>query len=167
MDIGSVLLALALLLIVAAFVARPIIDRTARNGEDASPASTDALVAQREAILIELRDLDFEHSTGKVSEDDFENQRARLVAKGTEILRALDQVAAQSGQSLGSSSTADEDIERLVRARRKGSARERLAQASAAPAPVVPLCPNCHQPIKSNDKFCAKCGAKISLAEAA
>lgn len=159
MDIGSVLLALALFLIVAAFVARPILNQASQRGEMASADSADSLIAQREAVLIELRDLDFDHSTGKVSEDDFATQRARLVAKGSEILRDLDRLS-------NAPTTPDDDIERLVRARRKGSARERLAQSATALAPAVPLCPNCHQPIKSNDKFCAKCGSQLPVASA-
>lgn len=109
MDIGSLLLALALFLIVAAFVARPIFDRNST----ANNAPSDSLIAQREAVLIELRDLDFDHQTGKVSDDDYTEQRARLVVKGAGILRQL--------ESLGKISAAevDDEIEKAIAARRK------------------------------------------------
>lgn len=151
MDLGSLLLSLALVIIVAAFVARPLVEQAANHRESASPA--DDLIARREAVLIELRDLDFDHATGKVSDGDYAEQRARLVAKGSEVLRALDQltIAHDSSDSL------DDEIEKAVAARRTKAAR-----ASAAPQPSGAACPQCGQPLRSGDKFCATCGASLA-----
>ncbi len=116
MDIGSILLSLALFLLVAAFVARPLLDRA--NAANASAGPADDLISQREAILIELRDLDFDHETGKVSEDDYATQRARLVAKGVEILKALAAVST-TGRAVSAPASLDDEIENAVAARRK------------------------------------------------
>lgn len=117
MDLGSILLSLALFLLVAAFIARPLLDRASTANTSAAPA--DDLIAQREAILIELRDLDFDHETGKVSDDDYTTQRARLVAKGVEILKALAAVS-KTGQAFSAPASLDDEIENAVAARRKG-----------------------------------------------
>jgi hypothetical protein len=115
MDLGSILLILALIFAVAAFVARPLFERATKSAENTAPTSLDGLTAQRESILIELRDLDFEHSTGKMSDNEYVVQRYRLVTKGAEILQALD-----NAQSAVPAAVEDE-IEQMIAARRKGN----------------------------------------------
>ncbi len=169
MDIGSLLLALALILLVAAFIARPLVEQTANHTGRTS--TDDDLIASRESILLELRDLDFDHSTGKVSDDDYQTQRARLMAKGAEILRALDQLPTSPQRAAGrvtniapprsggsnQSTTFDDELEQLIAARRK----------RPAPGPATGGCPECQRAVKPNDKFCPHCGAKLPLAEVA
>ncbi len=178
MDLGSLLLALALVVAVAAFVARPLLQR---NSARPFAAASDDLVAQREAVLIELRDLDFDHATGKIGDDDYAAQRARLTAKGVEIFRALDArrpaadgddiekaiAARRRGESRPRPkaarpvvSRADDDIEKAVAARR------RKAESSARPnghsASALTACPNCAASVQPGDKFCPKCGARLT-----
>jgi len=142
MDIGSLLLALALLILVAAFVAQPLMDKRRHSS---APAPADELVSRREAVLTELRDLDFDYSTGKVNEDDYAAQRARLTANGAEVLRQLAAVK---------SAAPDDPLEKMIAARR---------QARPA-APGAMFCPNCGKPLRAGDKFCAACGHKIAAA---
>jgi hypothetical protein len=188
MDIGSLFLALALLLLVAAFVTRPLFKRfdetpgaevAADDGIASDGIASDALVAQREAVLIELRDLDFDHATGKVSEEDYARQRTRLVAKGAAVLRSL----AERKDAVVSAAEADDedDIERLILARRAARRNKAvspapqppLSQTLAAPSPaphtpaptlVTRFCPHCAAPVVPGDRFCAKCGAKLIAA---
>ena len=94
MDLGFIFTALALFILVAAFVARPLIEKM--SGAEAEKTHADDLFAQREAILIELRDVDFDHDTGKMNDDDYKEQRARLTAKGVEVLRALDSLKTET-----------------------------------------------------------------------
>lgn len=158
MDIGSLLLALALFILVAAFVARPLMDKRRRSN---GSAPADELVARREAVLIELRDLDFDHSTGKVNDDDYAAQRARLVANGTEVLRQLAALKPPAGEggTDGSQSLpgAGDDLEKLIAARRQ----------ARKPAPGGKFCPNCGNPVHPGDKFCATCGHNITAAQEA
>jgi zinc-ribbon domain len=150
MEIGSILLAVALILAVVAFVARPLFERASQPGEATISNSLEALVAERESVLIELRDLDFEHSTGKMSDEDYTAQRYKLVTRGAEILRAIDTAP-------GAAQPAADDIEQLIVARRKGRVKATASSAVAA-------CPQCGKPIEPNDKFCARCGAKVAAA---
>lgn len=150
MEFGSILLAIALCLLVAAFIARPFIEKALPQGEAARASD---LITQREAVLIELRDLDFDHTTGKLAEDDYQTQRARLVARGAEILKALDQLPSAAPQT-SIASPFDDEIERQVAER-----RQKLATTT------VTTCPNCHKPIQPNDNFCPSCGAKLIAAQ--
>jgi hypothetical protein len=194
MDIGSILLSLALFLLVAAFVARPLLERA--NTANASAAPADDLIAQREAVLIELRDLDFDHETGKVSEDDYATQRARLVAKGVETLKALaavkpghaapanlddeieNAVAARRRAKTGlPPASVDDEIENAVAARRKAKSAPAATSAEAEvetaasqrrdftrTSSFAKFCPQCGTAAQPGDKFCAKCGAGLALA---
>jgi hypothetical protein len=149
MDLGSILLILALIFAVAAFVARPLFERATKSAENTAPTSLDGLAAQRESILIELRDLDFEHSTGKMSDDEYTVQRYRLVTKGAEILQALDNAQGAVPAAV------EDEIEQMIAARRKGQGKTPAAVAVAA-------CPKCGQSVLPQDKFCAHCGAKLA-----
>jgi hypothetical protein len=161
MDIGSLLLALALLLLVAAFIARPVVEQTASRTADEAASAAGDLITQREAILIELRELDFDHAIGKISDDDHAAQRARLVARGAELLRLLDKLPAD--EAPGPAGDLDAEIERLVSARRKPQAPAAARRQLAASA----RCPSCRRPTALDDKFCPHCGAKLAVAEAA
>ncbi len=185
MDLGSLLLALALVVAVAAFVARPLLQR---NSARPFAAASDDLVAQREAVLIELRDLDFDHATGKIGDDDYAAQRARLTAKGVEIFRALDArrpaadgddiekaiAARRRGESRPGPKAArpvvpraDGDIEKAVAARRRRAESPprpdaALPRPNGHSAPALTACPNCAASIQPGDKFCPKCGARLT-----
>jgi hypothetical protein len=75
---------------VGAFVLWPLIFGAPETADGATLSSKTVLEAQRERVLDELRALDFDHQTGKVLDEDWRQQRARLVARGAEILREID-----------------------------------------------------------------------------
>ena len=157
MDIGSLLLGFALLLVVAFIVARPLIEKQGLHEKQLSPA--DALMAQRETLLAALRDLDFDHATGKLTNEDYAPQRAKLVAEGAALLRQLDTLGV---------ARAEDAVEQAIRARRKASVNEgdaietAIAARRRAPAPEAVTCPACGASAHASDKFCPKCGATLS-----
>ncbi len=180
MDIGSLLLGLALLLLVAFIVARPILDRQGLPEKETSQA--ERLAAERETLLAALRDLDFDHATGKISDEDYTPQRARLVAQGVAVLRQLDAV----GPAMPEHALSAEDaIERAVAARRRPDGARvapRAAQSAddvieaevaarrksapvqrPAPTPDSVTCANCGALAKPGDRFCPKCGQVLAL----
>ena len=165
MDLGSLFLGIALLLGVVFLVARPLIDKQTLKEKDISAA--DHLVAQREALLAALRDLDFDHTTGKITAEDYAPQRAQLVAEGVVVLKEL--------EALGGSAqnpTADDPVERAIRARRKAASAGDLddlveaAVASRRSAPAASAegvsCPRCGAATRAADKFCPRCGVTLS-----
>lgn len=182
MDIASLLLGLALLLVVAAIVARPLVERGAAR--DRQPGAADQLLFERERVLTQLRDLDFDHATGKLVEEDYTLQRAQLMAQGAAILKQLDALglggsedeieqaialrrgrpakassrAAPTGASQrparGAPKSAAEEIEARV-------AQRRSATPPAGEAPKAEACAQCGTPARPGDRFCAKCGAAL------
>jgi RNA polymerase subunit RPABC4/transcription elongation factor Spt4 len=173
MDIGSLLLGLALFLLVAFVVAAPLFERRQLHEKELSAADT--LTAERETLLTALRDLDFDHATGKISAEDYAPQRAQLVAQGVEVLKQLDAlglserapaadgddaieraIAARRKPATGR--TADESIEAQIAARRKPASDQR-----PAPAAGKVTCSNCGTLANSGDRFCPKCGQTLAL----
>jgi hypothetical protein len=51
-----------------------------------------ALLEQRDAAYAGLRDLEQDHSTGKVGDEDYEQERRRLRAEAAQALRGLDRL---------------------------------------------------------------------------
>jgi len=191
MEPGTIFLGLALLLGVAFVIAQPLLERKSAPAEPVAEA--EALLAERENILSALRDLDFDHATGKITTEDYTPQRAKLVAEGAAVLRQLDRLSAGSPAP----EPAEDEIERAIAARRKVAAPRMSAapsptngarptaidldaqieiavaarrQASAeqpAPASAAPanrFCPQCGSPVQPDDRFCAGCGAKLVVA---
>jgi rubrerythrin len=189
MDIGSLLLILALLTVVGWFIARPLFERQATiidTMPDQQDHAVSTLLAERDRILNALQELDFDHALGKIPEEDYPAQRAVLVQQGAQILRQLDEFNQQPV-------TDDQEarLEAAIAARRADAGRpvssgtDGRAAALASEATLaadtdeeieiilaarrrerqdksVGFCPNCGRSIQKSDRFCPKCGQKIS-----
>ena len=88
MSIGTFLLALALLLIVAALVAIPLFDR--KRLALAPPDAREALEAERRSVIQTIRDIDFDHRTHKLDDDEYAVLRTEAVQHGAQLLAQLD-----------------------------------------------------------------------------
>ncbi len=141
MDAASILIAVGLALLVGAFIARPLLAPNQRT--PIPPHLPTALIVERESILAALRELDFDHTTGKVADEDYAPQRAALVARGVAILQQLDELASAPSRSV------EDQLEAEVRARRVDA------------KPALLICPHCGTPRRVNDLFCAKCGTLL------
>ncbi len=89
MDIGSIFLILAVLVPVVLYIARPLMERSA-TVVTAEEHQYSALLAERDRILNAIQELDFDHSLGKIPEEDYPVQRAILMRAGADILRQID-----------------------------------------------------------------------------
>jgi hypothetical protein len=84
-ELVLVLLALAAS---AAVISSPLWRRTAR--EDAESAELEALEAAKAAKLTEIRDVELDFRTGKLSEDDYHALDRRLREEAVDLLHRLD-----------------------------------------------------------------------------
>ena len=165
MDIGSVLLILSAALLSALFISRPLIRQA--PGENAGmkegPQSVEhryaALLTKQEDLVAALRELDFDHSMGKIPEADYPLQRSALLKAGADVLRQLDELDASlirqpaktSQDSSGfPSEESDDELEALIDVHR----RKRLERSGG-------FCPGCGKPFQRSDRFCPQCGAKL------
>jgi len=196
MDIGSIFLILALLVLVALFVARPLFEKgavhVARPEELQAKAvehDHSSLLAERDRILNALQELDFDYALGKIPEEDYPEQRQRLVTVGADVLRRLD--AWQPQQAVVEAETR---LEAAVAARRSDGGRRsdgaRVAAVSGNGGgrktavavngvdddieklladrrrdrreKAMGFCPQCGGPLQKSDRFCHKCGSKVA-----
>jgi hypothetical protein len=148
MSLESILLGLALLVIVALFLARPLLKPAPRTSSISDRRRE--LERDKEAYLDEIRSLDFDHETGKVPTEVYEQQRAHLVQEAAVVYKALDELPAAGGDVYA-------QVEAAIAARRQ--------QVAHAGNGQVGFCTNCGQPHDAGDKFCAHCGQPLRIAE--
>lgn len=161
MSIGSILLGLSLLILVGLVLAQPFLAKEEREPRPRSRKQQ--LLAQKEAVLEEIRALDFEYDTSKLPEDQYQAQRAELMAVATETLKALDELGTEAP---------DDDVAAQIEAaiNRVRTQRQSPGEAMAAPvATAVPtngqskFCSECGSKVDVTDKFCAACGNKLAV----
>jgi hypothetical protein len=151
--LGTLLLGLALLVVVALIIALPLFDR--KRQAVRPPTRREALQAERNDIVRAIRELDFDYRTHKINDEDYKRLRADYVQHGAQVLReinALDEHNTVSGASAGADASAE--IERRVAA---------LRASKEIPEADILTCPNCGSSVASGSKFCPQCGHKLDV----
>lgn len=170
MDIGAILLLLALLVIVAGFIFKPFRESGPVVWEEDLELSE--LLSERERILDALVELDFDNDLNKVPERIYDLQRKALLAEGAAIMQRLeaeyqsgeasdaleDQIAARRAKAAQAVED-DDPLEQLIRQRRTAGVEEK--KPASKPAGKSKFCPECGQPVKADDRFCTSCGTKL------
>lgn len=139
-----------------------LVDTAGARGEDETGADLDQL-GRKEALLQGLRDLDFDHEAGKLSDEDHRVERERIRSELKEVLRQIDLSVGPYREAAEASIAA---IEAEVLA---GGAPD----TSAASAPETPVaaasdadahrhvCPSCGTVNDPDARFCKKCATKL------
>jgi hypothetical protein len=78
-------------------VSAPVRHARAGRGEDRVAVERDGLLAAKEAKYREIRELELDLRTGKLSDEDFRAQDRARRAEAIEILRALDELGEDEG----------------------------------------------------------------------
>lgn len=153
MDLGSILIGLALAIAVAAYVIRPLV-------QDGGEVITDVdrrlseLQAERDRVLTRIQELDMDYAMGKILEEDYRSQRDELMLYGADILKELDAKAGLESSPVAAVGLEDE-IESAV-------ARLRSTGGTSAPG----FCPSCGEQVLKGDRFCTHCGTSLKQEEA-
>lgn len=175
-----VTVAIALIIVVAvAAVAWPFFNRS-DDAEAFLGGSTDpvveGLVGQRDATYAAIKELEFDHETGKLSDTDYRSMRAKMETKAVSLLQELDARHVPAGRNGEASGDDDQVIEREIqRLRRAPRASGGLACPKCGTAHTAgdafcakcgtslrgARCPNCGTRAALGDKFCARCGARV------
>jgi len=177
MDLGSIFLLLALLILVMIFISRPFMERKSLvilpNEQEIS-----SLLAARDQIVSTIQELDDDYYLGKIPPDNYPSQRQSLLQSGADVLRKIDsyglapatltaedrleeaivthrlnQPVAQAGVRKNGNAVPpvpDDDLEQRIASRR------RTMQGKAGG-----FCPKCGRPVQAADRFCPKCGATL------
>jgi hypothetical protein len=175
---------------VALYVSRPFLEKTAPATPEMEQANMveherSSLLAERDRIIGALQELDFDSALGKIPEEDYPEQRARLLQKGADVLRQLDvlqpsqvTVAAEDRLEAAIASRRADSVSEPALARQGsgGSLRKSAVAVAGADDDLETLlanrrrtrrgkaagfCPKCGGPVHKSDQFCPKCGLKI------
>ena len=120
--------ALVLSLIALAIVARPLLrpPRRERAAESNRQEQREQVLSYYERVLTNIRDLDEDRSTGKISDENYRMEREVWAQRGIRLLRALDQLegaednadGVEQRDRRGGRSVSREPIKRANRGRR-------------------------------------------------
>src|SRR5512134_3005538 len=154
MELAAIFFSFAVLVLVGIYLYAPFMERRARRVTE-EEHELSALMAERDRVINSLQELDFDFKLGKIPEEDYPTQRAGLLQRGAEILKKIDALAPQPASaqdtearleraiaarradaSLASGEIADDELEAMISARRKGR-RDKSAG----------FCPRCGKPV--------------------
>ena len=152
MNVGAILVGIALLVGVAAYVARPLFERPSgeNQGRIVEASSRAQLITRRDAVYALIRELDADFQTGKINDQDYRALRKRYVAEGVSVLKQLDALAGEDSRT-----ALEAEIERRVLALRQVPAQ------AVAHQPATRFCSQCGHPADPEDRFCAHCGTSL------
>jgi len=177
MDLGSIMLILALAVGVGIFISLPLTRHKPneklvvdQKKADSLDHERSMLLAERDRILSAVQELDFDNALGKIPAEDFPTQRLAMMARGADVLRRLDEiqpeprhngkrsaedrledaVAARRADQRRTSANGADDLEMAIASRR----RERDEKSSG-------FCPKCGSPVLNSDVFCSRCGTTL------
>lgn len=160
MDIGSIFIILAIVIVTVAYISKPLVDKSGYAVTE-SDRRTSALQAQRDQILTVLQELDMDHAMGKVEGQDYESQRSVLVSRGAAVLKELDLLSgdtplgeAHVEQADFATKALEDQIEAAISQMRTGDGEVDSN-----------FCPQCGTKLVSGDQFCSNCGAAIKTGE--
>ncbi len=158
MSIGSILIGLLLFVATIPFVVKPLLKQQRPN-----PALARAVPVsnanQHQASLLALRDLEFDYRTGKVTAEDYASLRTDLLAQAAATIDAKDKRAVD----------VDALIEQAVRSRRQTNVDSLIEEAvrsrrqTQGAVQTANFCPKCGRKARVDDRFCAGCGASLTL----
>lgn len=168
MELGSIFLILAVLVVVGVYLYTPLTKRGRRTTSD-NTHEVSSLQAERDRVINSLQELDFDFNLGKIPAEDYPEQRAALLQKGADILRKLDELAPASS----SGANAEARIEKAAAARRADSSSKDAelndddieemisARRKQHKSKSAGFCPKCGKPVLVTDRFCPSCGKSL------
>ncbi len=170
MELGSIFLVLAVIVIIGVYLYAPF-TTYARRARKIESNEVSTLKAERDRVINSLQELDFDFNLGKIPAGEYPDQRASLLQKGADILRKLDELAPAASSSINAEAriekaTAagradaglnspvfvdnDDNLESMIAARRK--------QHNSKSAG---FCPKCGKAVLVSDRFCPSCGKSL------
>ncbi|MEZ4736099.1 MAG: zinc ribbon domain-containing protein [Caldilineaceae bacterium] len=134
------------------------------------------LLARKDSTLRAIKELEFDHQVGKISEEDYQRFNQRLSRQAIGLIQQLEKLTPESV-------ALDEQLEAEIAHRRQTKAPAKVQEKGRDAAKTTPVgtplpssvmatpsakrfCTECGARVDVNFKFCANCGAPVTVAEA-
>ena len=138
-------------------------ERPALVGAQEALARIDALSARRALLLRELKDIEFDHETGKIDDADFRRLRKRYRSEWLKVDRELEALTGDQARYLAH---VDDELDRRLESRSVGEQdrrrrRDRVIcrQCGAANPTHLTECAECEQALDAADLLAARASA--------
>jgi len=152
---AALVLAAIVTAIALVFILLPLVRPGAPAEADRPESPTERLRREKESVYLAIREVEFDHRTGKVSDEDHAVLMARYRARAIELLKQIDALPPDPAG----------DTARKEDRRAPGEAIEREIRAalSADPRTAAPLprCAGCGKEILPVHRFCTRCGLPV------
>ncbi len=130
------------------------------------------LAARKSSLLLSLRELEFDHQTNKIADEDYERFRKRYERQAVGVMRELDAIHGGRGWQesienevqarLAAAGLADDDQPAVPTESQAGQTPANpLDEPSAADHEGATPCAGCGGPLELDDKFCSQCGTPV------
>jgi hypothetical protein len=103
----------------------------------------DPVQRRRDLALAALKEIEFDHATGKLSDADYDRLRTKYTTEALEALRAGDGAAVPAGAA------AEDAVERLIATARAQTGGKKF-------------CSDCGSLLEGSGRFCVECGSKVT-----
>ncbi len=120
------------------------------------------LVARKSVLLQSLRDIEFDHETGKLSEEDYRRLKGDHEHRAVQVMRKLDELRGDDAERDDEIDSALEQRLRQRADRQQGTPPEGGDQAGEAVE-----CPDCGKQLEAEARFCSRCGTPLDEEETA
>ena len=114
-----------------------------------SESLADELADEKSKLLVALKEIEFDHRTGKLSDEDFQKLDGEYRARALEVLRRIDEFGPVGSDDV--LAAVEADVRRALGGR-----------PDAAPR----ACPGCGERLAGAVRFCTSCGRPIAVATA-
>ncbi len=134
----------------AVFVIWPFLRREPAAGPGLdSEALAEELADEKSKLLVALKEIEFDHHTGKLSDEDFQKLDGEYRARALDVLRRIDEFGPIGSDDV--LAAVEADVRRVLDARADASPR---------------ACPGCGERLAGAVRFCTSCGRPIAVATA-
>lgn len=155
MDIGAILVIVAMAVLVIGYITRPFISGRSRSKKSASD-NFSHLLAERDRLMTAILELEFDNELGKVPEDVYSLQREDLSTRTIIVMKELDEKRGGDEELIKEeikkpSRHKVDDIERMIALRKSSKSNNKTNK----------FCSECGNEIQTGDKFCMGCGEAL------
>ncbi|MFI5323098.1 MAG: zinc ribbon domain-containing protein, partial [Thermodesulfobacteriota bacterium] len=164
--------ALVIAALAALFISMPFFFRVGNRTRaeyfpDPREENLRALHARKDSLLNAIKDIEFDHGLGKLSDEDFEELRGKYRVEAAQVLKEIDALAKNKP------ARDVDDIEKEIWAERKKFLTSyddeeiekeilRAREAAWNTTADATYCSKCGSAYGEEDLFCTRCGAKLN-----